>query len=157
MSTATVEVEVASPFPANKVFKVYNDFHNIAPKVFPKVFKSIETVEGDGGVGTIRLFTFGDDVPFTSAKYKQETIDSSDFTYNYTFFEGDNLIGILDSINYRIKIVPTDGGCIYKQTVIYNCKGDEKPSAEFLKLEKELYEKTYKAIEEYAAAHAELY
>ncbi|KAI3756647.1 hypothetical protein L1987_56469 [Smallanthus sonchifolius] len=122
MSTATVEVEVASPFPADKVFKVYNDFHNIAPKVFPKVFKSIETVEGDGGVGTIRLFTFGD-----------------------------------DSIDYRIKIVPTDGGCVYKQTVIYNCKGDEKPSAEFLKLEKELYEKTYKAIEEYAAAHPEVY
>ncbi|KAI3756650.1 hypothetical protein L1987_56472 [Smallanthus sonchifolius] len=145
MSTATVEVEVASPFPTDKVFKVYNDFHNIAPKVFPKVFKSIETVEGDG------------DVPFTSAKYKQETIDASDFTYNYTFFEGDNLIGILDSIDYRIKIVPTDGGCVYKQTVIYNCKGDEKPSAEFLKLEKELYEKTYKAIEEYAAAHPEVY
>lgn len=60
MTTATINVEVASPFSAETVFKVFNDFHIIAPKVNPQVFKSIETIEGDGGVGTIRLFTFGD-------------------------------------------------------------------------------------------------
>ncbi|KAK9059120.1 hypothetical protein SSX86_021739 [Deinandra increscens subsp. villosa] len=157
MTTASIEVEIASQYPAERVFKVYNDFHNIAPKVIPQVLKSIETLEGDGGVGTIRLFTFGDDVPFNSAKYKQEDIDASNLTYNYTFFEGDTLMGILDSINHRVKIIPTDGGCVFKQTVIYNCKGDEKPSEETLKFEKELYVNTFKAIETYAAAHPEIY
>ncbi|KAI7743477.1 hypothetical protein M8C21_011328 [Ambrosia artemisiifolia] len=66
-------------------------------------------------------------------------------------------MGILDSINYHVKITPTDGGCVFKQTVIYNCKGDEKPSTDVLNFEKDVYEKTYKAIEAYVAAHPESY
>ncbi|KAJ0594691.1 putative Bet v I/Major latex protein [Helianthus annuus] len=98
------------------------------------------------------------DIPFTSGKFKQDVIDASNFIYNYTFFEGDNLMGILDSINHHVKIVPSaEGGCVFKQTVIYNCKGDEKPPVDVLTFEKELYEKTYKAIEAYAAAHPEVY
>lgn len=60
MSTATNEVIVTSPYPAETVFKVFSNFHNIAPKVVPEVFKAIETIEGNGGEGTIRIFTFGD-------------------------------------------------------------------------------------------------
>ncbi|KAI3829010.1 hypothetical protein L1987_03123 [Smallanthus sonchifolius] len=158
MSTASIEVEITSPFPRETVFKVFNDFHTIAPKVNPHVFKSIETLEGDGGVGTIRIFTFGDGFPFTSGKYKQGTVDSSNFSYNYTFFEGDNLMGILYSLDHHVKIVPSaEGGSVFKQTVIYNCKGDDKPSTVVLNFEKELYEKTYKAIETYVVAHLETY
>ena len=65
MTTTSIEVEVASPHPAETVFKVFSNFHIIAPKVNPQVFKSIETLEGNGGVGTIRLFTFGDGKPRT--------------------------------------------------------------------------------------------
>ncbi|KAD4888268.1 hypothetical protein R6Q59_034663 [Mikania micrantha] len=157
MSIVTLEVEVPSKFPAHRVFKAFSDFDIIAPKVNPQVFKSIETVEGNGDVGTIKIFTFGDGVPFKSAKYKVDALDTSNHSYSYSFIEGDNLIGILDSINYHISVVPFDGGCVFKQTVKYNCKGDEKPPEEFLKKEKELYEITYKAIEEYAAAHPETY
>ncbi|KAJ0609742.1 putative Bet v I/Major latex protein [Helianthus annuus] len=158
MTTTSIEVEVASAYPPETVFEMINAFHTLAPKVIPQVFKSIEILDGDGGVGTIRLFTFGDDVPFTSSKFKQDAIDEINFVYNYTFFEGDNLMGILDSINHYVKVIPTDDeGCVFKQTVVYNCKSDEKPSTEFLKFEKELYEKTYKAIEAYAAAHPEAY
>ncbi|KAI3756645.1 hypothetical protein L1987_56467 [Smallanthus sonchifolius] len=149
MTTVSIEVEVTSPYPAEIVFKVFNNFHTIAPKVNPQVFKSIEIVEGDG------------DVPFASGKFRQDVIDENTFTYNYTFFEGDNLMGILDSINHYVKIIPSalgpDGGCVFKQTVVYNCKGDEKPSADTLKFEKDLYEKTYKAIEAYASDHPESY
>ncbi|KAK9060330.1 hypothetical protein SSX86_021034 [Deinandra increscens subsp. villosa] len=157
MTTVTNEIEVASSFSAATVFKVFKDFEIIAPKVNPAVFKSVETLEGDGGVGTIKLFTFGDAVPFTSAKYKVDAFDESSFSYSYTFFEGDNLMGILDSITQHVKVIPSGEGSIFKQTVIYNCKGDEKPSEEILKAEKELYETTYKAIEAYAAEHPESY
>ncbi|KAI3687144.1 hypothetical protein L1987_80835 [Smallanthus sonchifolius] len=157
MAAVTNEIEIASSFSAAKVFKVFKDFENIAPKVNPAVFKSIETIEGNGGVGTIKLFTFGDAVPFTSAKYKVDAIDESSFSYTYTFFEGDNLMGILHSITQHVKVIPSGEGCIFKQTVVYNCIGDEKPSEENLKAEKELYEQTYKAIEAYVAAHPELY
>ncbi|KAK9066996.1 hypothetical protein SSX86_014320 [Deinandra increscens subsp. villosa] len=158
MSFVTLEVEVPSQFPAERVFKVFSDFDTIAPKVLPQVFKSIETVQGNGDVGTIKTFTFGDAVPFTSAKYKVDALDVSNNSYSYSFIEGDNLIGILESISYHVKVVPSsDGGSVFKQTVKYNCKGDEKPAEEFLKKEKELYENTYKAIEAYAVAHPETY
>ncbi|GJV12064.1 root allergen protein-like protein [Tanacetum coccineum] len=158
MSTATIEVEIPSVHPAEKVFKVFCDFEAIAPKVNPAVFKSIKTIEGNGGVGTIRDFTFGDGVPFSSGKYKVDVYDPSNFTYGYTFFEGDYLQGIADSITHQVKIVPSaDGGSVYKQTVTYNCKGNDKPSQETLDFEKSEYEKTSKAMEAYAAAHPELY
>ncbi|KAI3821740.1 hypothetical protein L1987_09312 [Smallanthus sonchifolius] len=157
MTTVTSEIEVASSISAAKVFKVFKDFENIAPKVNPAVFKSIETIEGNGGVGTIKHLTFGDAVPFTSGKYKVDAFDESNFSYSYTFFEGDNLMGILHSITQHVKVIPSGEGSIFKQTVIYNCIGDEKPSEENLKAEKEMYEQTYKAIEAYATAHPELY
>nr|GFA54456.1 hypothetical protein [Tanacetum cinerariifolium] len=76
-------------------------------------------------VGTIRDFTFGDGVAFSSGKNK---------------------------------IVPSaDGGSVYKQTITYNCKGNDKPSEEVLNSEKSDHEKTFKAMEAYAAAHPELY
>ncbi|KAJ9546478.1 hypothetical protein OSB04_019021 [Centaurea solstitialis] len=158
MTSVSIEIEVPSSFPADKVFKVFSDFDNIAPKVNPDVFKSIEIVEGNGGVGTIKIFTFGDAVPFTSGKYKVDSVDVSNFSYTYSFFEGDNLMGILDSITNHVKIIPSaDEGSVFKQTVTYNCKGNEKPSEEILKVEKEIYEKTFKAIEAYGAAHPENY
>nr|XP_043633005.1 uncharacterized protein LOC122604170 [Erigeron canadensis] len=158
MAPITIEIEVASQYPADKVFKVFSQFDSIAPKVNPQIFKSIETVEGNGDVGTIKVLTFGDGVPFTSAKYKVDAIDATNYSYSYTFFEGDNLMGILDSITSHVKIVPAaDGGCVNKQTITYNCKGDEKPSEEILKKEKETYESTYKAMEAYAVAHPEIY
>ncbi|KVH96488.1 root allergen protein-like [Cynara cardunculus var. scolymus] len=158
MTSVSIDIEVPSSFSAEKVFKVFSDFDNIAPKVNPELFKSIDIIEGNGGVGTIKIFTFGDAVPFTSGKYKVDAIDASNFCYTYSFFEGDNLMGILDSITNHVKIIPSaDGGSIFKQTVIYNCKGAEKPSEEVLKIEKETYEKTFKAIEAYGVAHSENY
>ncbi|XP_076925994.1 root allergen protein-like [Bidens hawaiensis] len=157
MTTVTNEIEIVSSYPTEKVFKAFKDFEKIAPIVNPAVFKSVETIEGDGGVGTIKVFTFGEAVPFTNAKYKVDAFDEGNYSYTYTFFEGDNLMGILDSITQHVKLVPSGDGCIFKQTIIYKCKGDEKPSDEVLKAEKELYKQTFKGIEAYAAAHSEEY
>lgn len=60
MSTVSIEIEMVSPFSVEMIFKVFSDFDIVAPKVNPQVFKSIETLEGNGGVGTIKLYTFGD-------------------------------------------------------------------------------------------------
>ncbi|GKA07034.1 root allergen protein-like protein [Tanacetum coccineum] len=157
MSTATIQVEIPCVHPAEKVFKAFCDFDTIAPKVNPAVFKSIKTIEGNGDVGTIRDITFGDGVSFSSGKNKVDVYDPSNFTYGNTFFEGDYLRGT-DSITHLIKIVPSaDGGSVYKQTITYNCKGNDKPSEEVLNSEKSDHETTFKAMEAYAAAHPELY
>nr|GFB70401.1 root allergen protein-like [Tanacetum cinerariifolium] len=65
MSTATIQIEIPLVHPAEKVFKAISDFDTIAPKFHPEVFKSIKIIEGNGDVGTIREFTFGDGVPFS--------------------------------------------------------------------------------------------
>ncbi|XP_076926054.1 root allergen protein-like isoform X2 [Bidens hawaiensis] len=155
MSSATLQVEIPSKYPVERVFKNFSDFDNIAPKVKPEVSKSIETVEGNGDVGTIKIFTFDDVVPFTTRKYKVDALDVSNHSFSYSFVEGDILMGILNSISYTVKVVPSsDGGSVFQQIVTYNYKGDEKLSEEILKKEKETHEETYKAIEACAAAHA---
>lgn len=60
MTTVSIEIEATSPFPMEMIFKAFSDFDTIAPKVNPRVFKSIETLQGNGGVGTIKLVTFGE-------------------------------------------------------------------------------------------------
>ena len=60
MAVVTVELEVTSSLPAPKLFKVYNDFDTIAPKVEPETYKSVSTIQGDGGAGTIKSITYGD-------------------------------------------------------------------------------------------------
>lgn len=35
------------------------DLKVIVPKVLPHIVKDVEVIEGDGGLGTILLFTFG--------------------------------------------------------------------------------------------------
>nr|GEY60341.1 root allergen protein-like [Tanacetum cinerariifolium] len=87
MSTATIQIEIPLVHPAEKVFKAISDFDTIAPKFHPEVFKSIKIIEGNGDVGTIREFTFGDGVPFSNGKNKVDVYDPSNFTFGYTFFE----------------------------------------------------------------------
>ena len=158
MTTATIEIEIPTSFPAEKVFKAFSDFDNIAPKVNPQVFKSINIIEGSGGVGTKRLFTFGDVVPYTKGKQRVDLVDASNNCYNFTFIEGDILLGILDSISDQVKIFPSaNGGSVFKETIVYKSKGEDKPSEESLKYDKVIHVKTFKAIEAYIAAHPEAY
>lgn len=64
MPIATIEVEVSSSLSAPKLFKVFSDFDNIAPKADPQMYKSVSTIEGDGDVGSIKCITYGDGIYF---------------------------------------------------------------------------------------------
>ncbi|KAJ0888990.1 putative Bet v I/Major latex protein [Helianthus annuus] len=125
--SVTLDLQITCQLPADKVLKVIGDFDNLVPKLNPQFIKSVETVQGNGDVGTIKNITFGDAVPYKSAKYKVDAVDPSNYSYDYSIIEGDSLIGA------------------------------EKPSEEFLKTEKEVFESNFKAIEAYAVAHPEVY
>ncbi|GJU07378.1 root allergen protein-like protein [Tanacetum coccineum] len=113
MSVINREFEVSSSLPADKLFKLCLDFDTLAPKIEPQAFKSIDLIKGDGGVGSIKRTTYGDAVPFTSAKYKIDAIDARNFSATYTVFEGDALMG-LDSATHHFKLVPSaDGGAVF--------------------------------------------
>ncbi|CAH1454422.1 unnamed protein product [Lactuca virosa] len=158
MVVITSELEVTSSLPAAKLFKVYGDFDTLAPKVDPQTFKSVNIIEGDGGVGSIKRITFGDGVPYKNSKHRVDAIDISNLSVSYTIFEGDALLGIIDSATHHIKFVPSaDGGSVYKHSTEFNCKPDAQLSEDILNLAKEAFKNTFKAIEAYAIAHPQAY
>ncbi|GMN66164.1 hypothetical protein TIFTF001_035232 [Ficus carica] len=48
------------------------DLRFVIPKAIPSLVKQVEVVEGDGGLGTVFLFSFGSDV--TTMTYQKEKI-----------------------------------------------------------------------------------
>ncbi|GJU14447.1 root allergen protein-like protein [Tanacetum coccineum] len=149
-----------SSLPADKLFKLCLDLRtpsNLRSNL-PKLSNPpIDLIKGDGGVGSIKRTTYGDAVPFTSAKYKIDAIDARNFSATYTVFEGDALMG-LDSATHHFKLVPSaDGGAVFKDSVVFKGKGDAKPTEETLNQFKELFKNTFKAQEAYAIAHPEVY
>ena len=158
MSVINSEIEVSSSLSAEKLFKLFKDFDTLAPKVEPQTFKAINLIQGDGGVGSIKSTTYGEAVPYTSGKHKIDAIDPSNFSVTYTVFEGDVLMGILDSATSHVKFVPSaDGGAVFKNNSVLKCKGDAKPTEETINHFKESFKNTFKALEAYAIAHPEAY
>ncbi|GJX83976.1 root allergen protein-like protein [Tanacetum coccineum] len=139
MSVIYSEIEVSSSLFADKLFKLFHDFDTLGPKLEPQNYKTINLLEGNGGVGSIESTTYGDAIPFTSAKHKIDAIDASNCSVTYMVFKGDALLGILDLATHHIKFVPSaDGGAVFKDNIVLNCKGDAKLTEETLNQYKEL-------------------
>ncbi|KAL0414218.1 UNVERIFIED_CONTAM: Major allergen Pru ar 1 [Sesamum radiatum] len=137
MGTITYDIEIPSSIPAAKMFKaVVLDADTLIPNIMPQAIKNVEILEGDGGVGTVKIIHFGEGS-------------------HYTIVEGDALAGVLESITYHVKIVATeDGGCICKNRSIYYTKGDVEINEEKIKEGKEKAMQMLKAIEAYLQANA---
>lgn len=61
MGVQKTEVEATSTVPAEKLFNgLLLEIDTILPKAFPQAIKSTEILEGDGGVGTVKLVTLGE-------------------------------------------------------------------------------------------------
>ena len=60
MAVLNIEFEVTSSLRAPKRFKLFSEFDTIAPKVEPETYKSIDIIQGNGGVGTIKSITYTD-------------------------------------------------------------------------------------------------
>lgn len=59
MGVFTYSDEFTSPISPARLFKaLILDSNNLIPKLMPQVIRSIEFVEGDGGVGSIRQINF---------------------------------------------------------------------------------------------------
>ncbi|XP_057772348.1 major allergen Pru ar 1-like [Salvia miltiorrhiza] len=155
MVAITYDMEILSSIPAAKMFKaVVLDADTLIPKIMPQAIKSVEILEGDGGVGTVKIIHFGDGSQFKSVKHRVEAIDKENLTHTYSIIEGDALSDVIESITYHIKIVPTeDGGSICKNRSIYNTKGDVEISEEKIKEGKEKAMAMFKAIEAYLHAN----
>ena len=61
MVTRTIVDEYKSPIAIERLWRAVTvDAHNLMPKILPQIISSIEILEGDGGVGTIKKFNLTD-------------------------------------------------------------------------------------------------
>ncbi|PSR92538.1 Major allergen Pru ar like [Actinidia chinensis var. chinensis] len=158
MGAITYDMEIPSSIPADKMFKAFVlDGDTIIPKVLPHAITSVQTLEGDGGVGTIKLTTFGEGSMHKSVKHRIDGLDKENFTYSYTIIEG-GALDVFESISYHIKIVASaDGGSICKNRSIYQPKGDAQISEEEIKAGKERASGIFKKVEAYILTNPDAY
>ncbi|PSR92550.1 Major allergen Pru ar like [Actinidia chinensis var. chinensis] len=154
MGAITYDMEIPSSISAEKMFKAFVlDGDTIIPKALPHAITGVQTLEGDGGVGTIKLTTFGEGSVHKSVKHRIDGLDKENFTYSYSIIEG-GALDVFESISYHIKIVATpDGGCICKNRSIYQPKCDAQVSEEEIKAGKERASGIFKKVEAYLLAN----
>ncbi|XP_047335903.1 major strawberry allergen Fra a 1-2-like [Impatiens glandulifera] len=88
---------------------------NLVPTILPQAIKSIETIEGDGEPGTVKIITLPQ-MQIQSVKHRVDGIDKENYTYSYNIIEVDVLKNGLESLSYEIKIFDgSNGGSICKK------------------------------------------
>ncbi|CAA3017036.1 pathogenesis-related STH-2-like [Olea europaea subsp. europaea] len=123
---------------------------DVLPKASPHI-KKIETVQGDGGVGSIKKTTFSDG---KYMKNKIDHLDPANGVAKLTLFEGDVLGDKIESISYEVKFEDSkDGECVVKITTEYHTKGDVVLKEEDIKASKEQSFEFYKAYADYLNAN----
>ncbi|KAK9280925.1 hypothetical protein L1049_003816 [Liquidambar formosana] len=131
MGVTTFTQEFTTPVAPCRMFKaLILDSHNLIPKLMPQSIKSIEFIEGDGGVGSIKQTHFP---------------------------EGDVLGDKLESIAYEIKFEASGGGCVCKMTSHYHTKAGIELKEEEIKDGKDKAMGLYKVVEEYLLANPDVY
>ncbi|XP_009590430.1 major allergen Pru ar 1-like [Nicotiana tomentosiformis] len=159
MGIVTITDEFTSPISAPRMFKAsIVDGDNLLPKIAPQVFKNIETIQGDGGPGTIKQMNFAEGSEIKFVKHRVDAIDKEKMTYAYTLIEGDTLMDKIDSISYEINLESMpDGGCKGKNTSKYNTKPGVEIKEEEIKAGKEMAAGIVKAVEAYLLANPNEY
>nr|C0HKF5.1 RecName: Full=Allergen Pet c 1; AltName: Allergen=Allergen Pet c 1.0201 [Petroselinum crispum] len=147
-------VEAPSTVSAEKMYGFLLDMDTVFPKVLPQLIgKSVEILEGDGSVGTVKLVHLGEATEYTTMKQRVDVIDKAGLAYTYTTIGGDILVEVLESVVNEFVVVPTDGGCIVKNTTIYNTKGDAVLPEDKVKEATEKSALAFKAVEAYLLAN----
>ncbi|XP_065859609.1 major allergen Pru ar 1-like [Euphorbia lathyris] len=156
MGVVSYETEIISTIPPSRIFKaVVLDFPQLLPKVLPQVIKSIDIIEGDGGVGSLRQINFGGEGGSSMyVKERIEAIDEEKLTHSYTVIEGDVLMGKFEKITNGIKFDATpDGGSMIKSYSSYYTLGDHQIKDEEIQGGKDKSIGLFKALEAYLLAN----
>ncbi|GMY16986.1 major strawberry allergen Fra a 1.04-like [Fagus crenata] len=158
MGVTTFTQEFTTPVAPARMFKaLILDSHNLIPKLMPQSIKSIEFIEGDGGVGSIKKTTFAEGSHFQYLKHKIDALEAENCVCKYTLIEGDVLGDKLESIFYEVKFESAGGGSVCKMISHYHTKGDFELKEEDIKEGKDKAMGLYKVVEEYLLANPNVY
>ncbi|KAF7849543.1 hypothetical protein BT93_L0646 [Corymbia citriodora subsp. variegata] len=159
MGVTTFTQEFTTPIAPSRMFKaLILDSHNLIPKIAPQGIKSIEFIEGDGGVGSIKQTNFADGGHLKCLKHKIDALDSDNLICKYTLIEGDVIFDKIESVVYEVKFeASSNGGCICKMSSEYHTKASVELKEEDIKQGKEKAMGLYKVVEEYLSANPDVY
>ncbi|XP_057419757.1 class 10 plant pathogenesis-related protein 2A-like [Lotus japonicus] len=156
MGVFTFEDETTSPVAPAKLFKaLVKDADEILPKAVDAI-QSVETVEGNGGPGTIKKLTVNEGGKSNYVLNKIEAIDEANLVYNYSLVGGSEFPENVEKITFESKLVDgPNGGSIGKLKVKYHSKGNAEPNEAEVKEGKARGDALFKAIEGYVLNHPE--
>ncbi|XP_039154879.1 pathogenesis-related protein STH-21-like [Eucalyptus grandis] len=159
MGVTTFTQEFTTPIAPSRMFKaLIIDSHNLIPKIAPQGIKNIEFVEGNGGVGSIKVTNFAEGGHLKFLKHKIDALDTENLVCKYTLIEGDVIFDKIESIVYEVQfLASSNGGCVCKMTSEYHTKGDVELKEDDIKQGKEKAMGLYKVVEEYLLANPDIY
>ena len=146
-----IEVEVEVAVGADKLWESIKDSVNIFPKAFPKQYKSIEVLEGDGkSAGSLRLVKYAEGTPLvTFSKEKIESVDDEKKALSYNVIEGE-ILQAYKNFKASLSVAPKgDDVSLVTWRGDFEKASDEVPEPVFIK---DAAVKTFKDLEAYLKA-----
>ncbi|XP_030463075.1 major allergen Pru ar 1-like [Syzygium oleosum] len=158
MGVITYSQEFTSAVAPSRMFKaLVLESHNVIPKIVPGGIKSVEFIEGDGGVGSIKQTNFGESAHIKYTKHKIDALDAENFYCKYTLIESDIKFEKINFVVYEVKFIASDnGGCVCKMTSEYNSIDGTELKEDDIKQGKDKAMGLYKTVEEYLLANPDV-
>ncbi|XP_030519923.1 major strawberry allergen Fra a 1-3-like [Rhodamnia argentea] len=154
MGVITYSLEITSSIAPSRIFKaLVLESHNVLPKIVPEGIKSVEFIEGDGGVGSIKKTNFAESSPIKYMKHKVEALDADSLYCKYTMIESDIKFDKIDFVVEEVKFVAAGSRSVCKMTSEYHVKEGCELKEEEIKKGKDKAMGLYKAVEEYLVAN----
>ncbi|CAI9776784.1 unnamed protein product [Fraxinus pennsylvanica] len=159
MGVTRINQEFGSPVAAPRLFKaLILDSNTLLPKLLPQSIRSVDTLQGDGGAGTIEQVNFTESSHFKFVKNRIDELDKDNFVCKYTMMEGDALGDKLEFIAYEIKFEEgSNGGCICKMASEYHTIGNLEVKEDEIKAGKDSAMGIYKVVEAYLLENPHVY
>ncbi|KAJ3699801.1 hypothetical protein LUZ61_003506 [Rhynchospora tenuis] len=155
--SSTMISEITTVIPASRLFKAaIIDWHNLAPKIAADKVVSAQTVEGDGGIGSVRQLNFGPAMPFSFEQRRLEFEDVKNCEIKSSVVAGGGLGVFFDSATYHIKIEPSGTGSLARMVLTFTPVPGAN-SAEHEKLIKGAFFGVMKGCEAFLLANPDAY
>ncbi|GLJ10570.1 hypothetical protein SUGI_0130910 [Cryptomeria japonica] len=152
--------EIESTVDAKRLWKVFRDEGSIIlMKRAADIFKSITSLKGEGGVGSIKQINFTPEIEDSSwLKLKLEEVDEENFGHRYSHVEG-GLLGLkVSPATYEFKFTPkAEGGCVFSYVAHFDSLPGDPEDEEKVKEIKEMIIILFKKIEAYLIDNPDLY
>ncbi|XP_020533324.2 major allergen Pru ar 1 [Jatropha curcas] len=164
MGVVTFEGQIELPIAATKIFKMISEPEIYIPKVLPGFVKSFENLQGDGGPGTVRQFTFPEGSQYSHVKETVDVVDKENFIFQYTVIGGDPALidtSIVEKLCCQVKFeISPDGRTICKRnSKAYTIDGVEVKEEEIratLENATQVFFQVLKLEEAYALANPDI-